>query len=111
MGERNSSARKLIHGIEVPSSDFHRNVGMYLDECRDTPVVITSHGRTKAVLLSASEYQRLMESANRPTNHDGETLEIDISQGLPNDEELNAALTADTGSTATRNGKKSAFNH
>jgi len=43
----------------VPSSEFHRKIGHYQDRALVEPVMVTSNGRERVVLLSADEFKRL----------------------------------------------------
>jgi prevent-host-death family protein len=43
----------------VKSTDFQRNPGLYQDMARQSPVIITAHGRERVALLSIEEYRRL----------------------------------------------------
>lgn len=46
-------------------SEFRANVAAFVEQVRKTrrPLVLTQHGRTSAVLLDVSEYERLVERA------------------------------------------------
>jgi prevent-host-death family protein len=43
----------------VPSSEFHRKIGHYQDRALVEPVMVTSNGRQRVVLISADEFKRL----------------------------------------------------
>ena len=45
--------------LKVPSADFQRNIGHYQDMALTQPIVLTSRGRERTVLISAEEYHRL----------------------------------------------------
>ena len=45
--------------LKVPSGDFQRNIGHYQDMALTQPVVVTSRGRERTVLISTEEYHRL----------------------------------------------------
>jgi prevent-host-death family protein len=45
----------------VPSSEFHRKIGHYQDRALVEPVMVTSNGRQRVVLLSADEFKRLKQ--------------------------------------------------
>jgi prevent-host-death family protein len=46
----------------VSSADFLKSYGQIVEAALREPVSITSHGRERLVLLSASEYHRLKQS-------------------------------------------------
>jgi prevent-host-death family protein len=50
---------------KVTATTFQNEIGRFLDAAQAEPVMVTSHGRDKAVLLSARDYQRLSEAAER----------------------------------------------
>ncbi len=43
----------------VPSSHFQKKIGHYQDRALVEPVMVTSNGRERVVLLSADEFKRL----------------------------------------------------
>lgn len=43
----------------VTSTEFQRNPGLYQDMAQREPVMVTSHGRERSVMISAEEYHRL----------------------------------------------------
>lgn len=45
--------------IKVAASEFQRNIGRYQDLALTQPVVVTSNGRERTVLISTEEYNRL----------------------------------------------------
>lgn len=45
--------------LRVSSGDFQRNLGHYQDMALTQPVVVTSRGRERTVLISTEEYHRL----------------------------------------------------
>jgi prevent-host-death family protein len=51
--------------VTVTSADFQRNIGRYQDEALRKPVAITKNGRTRTVLISAEEYERLKRRDRR----------------------------------------------
>jgi prevent-host-death family protein len=50
----------------VTASDFSKKVGLYQSVAQREPVMVTSHGREEAVLISAQEYRRLTRRQRRP---------------------------------------------
>jgi hypothetical protein len=53
---------------KVPATLFIRNIGLYLHDAADAPIAITTHGRERAVLLSAQAY-RALASSPPPAEH------------------------------------------
>jgi hypothetical protein len=54
--------------IEVPVTEFARNIGRYTEIVKHEPVAVTSEGQTSGYFVSASEfdeYRRLKERATR----------------------------------------------
>jgi hypothetical protein len=47
----------------VPLTRFHNNTGEFLDLSTRTPVVLTSHGRERHILLDSVYFRRLEEIA------------------------------------------------
>jgi prevent-host-death family protein len=45
--------------IKVSSTEFQNRFGQYKKEVRNSPIVITNHGRDDLVLLSINEFTRL----------------------------------------------------
>ncbi|HLG63094.1 MAG TPA: type II toxin-antitoxin system prevent-host-death family antitoxin [Ktedonosporobacter sp.] len=45
--------------LKVPSGDFQKHIGRYQDIALTQPVVVTSRGRERTVLISTDEYHRL----------------------------------------------------
>ena len=43
----------------VPSAHFQRKIGHYQDRALVEPVMVTSNGRERVVLISADEFKRL----------------------------------------------------
>ena len=45
--------------LKVPAAEAQRNFGLYQDKALTQPVAITRNGRTRTVLISIEEYERL----------------------------------------------------
>ena len=45
--------------LRVTSTEFGKEVGRYQDAALTQPVIVTSNGRDRTVMISAEEYQRL----------------------------------------------------
>ncbi|RWK54508.1 type II toxin-antitoxin system Phd/YefM family antitoxin [Mesorhizobium sp.] len=45
--------------IKVSAAEFQRNIGRYQDMALTQPVVVTSNGRERTVMISTEEYHRL----------------------------------------------------
>jgi prevent-host-death family protein len=48
--------------VAIKSSDFQKNVGLYLDKLNEGPVRISRYDRPAAVLVSARYYEELVSS-------------------------------------------------
>ena len=46
----------------IKSSEFQKNVGLWLDRVNDAPVEITRYDRTAGYLVSARRYEELLAS-------------------------------------------------
>lgn len=51
--------------IRVSSAEFQRQIGRYQDLALTEPVVISSRGRDRTVMMSIEEYERLRSSSRR----------------------------------------------
>ena len=51
------------HYPRVPLTRFHNNTGEFLDLATRTPVVLTSHGRERHILVDSVYFRRLEEIA------------------------------------------------
>jgi prevent-host-death family protein len=51
----------------VSATEFQNHVGRYLDAVQREPVIVTSHGRDRGVLISPELYQRLVVSVGART--------------------------------------------
>lgn len=49
--------------VRVSSTEFQRQSGRYCQDAHDEPVIITSHGRDRLVLMSMHQYEALNRSA------------------------------------------------
>jgi prevent-host-death family protein len=52
--------------VKVSSGDFLKSYGRFTETALREPVMITSHGRDRLVLLSADEYRRLKDKDRTP---------------------------------------------
>ena len=52
--------RMTTNILTVPAAEVQRKFGYYSDEAMIRPVGIQRHGTTRLVMISASEYERLM---------------------------------------------------
>jgi antitoxin YefM len=64
-----------------PLSEFRANAAAFIEHVRTTrrPLVLTQHGRSRAVLLDVAEYERLVERAE--LLEDIRTAEGQLSRG------------------------------
>ncbi len=51
--------------IRVSSAEFQRQIGRYQDLALTEPVVISSRGRDRMVMISMEEFERLRSSSRR----------------------------------------------
>ncbi len=51
----------------VKSSEFQKNVGLWLDRIHEGPVRISKYDRPAAVLLSAAQYEELVSNFRKVT--------------------------------------------
>ncbi len=68
-----------------PISEFRANAASLVQQVQRTrrPLVITQQGRSAAVLLAVSEYEKLLEKLELLQDvHTGED-QIDLGQGIP----------------------------
>jgi antitoxin YefM len=63
---RRSTVASIRFSEDVrPLSEFRANAAAFIEQVQTThrPIVLTQHGRSAAVLLDVSEYERLVERA------------------------------------------------
>ena len=84
-----------------PLTAFRANVASFIDQVRNTrrPLVLTRHGRSAAVLLSASAYEALVDELELLRDIRTAELQIDAGQAISHEaverrltERLNARL-------------------
>lgn len=68
----------------VPLARFHNNTGEFLDLATRTPVVLTSHGRERHILLDSVYFRRLEEIA-RGNILEALDLEVHAAADMPAD--------------------------
>ncbi|CAM3189703.1 Antitoxin [Sphingomonas antarctica] len=81
--------------LEVSSKAVSSRFGFYTDEAMQRPVGIQRHGRTRIVMISLNEYERL----KRRDRQVFLTTDLD-------DETLDAILTAEPGERSREAGKR-----
>jgi prevent-host-death family protein len=66
-------------------SDFRSNVSGFLKQVHTTkrPIVITQHGKSSAILLDVSEYERIVEKLELIQDIETATKQIDENKGIP----------------------------
>ena len=71
-----------------PVSDLRSNFSDFIDQVHETkrPIVITQHGKSTAVLLDVSEYERIMDKLELIEDIDVATAQIKQGHGIPHDE-------------------------
>lgn len=81
--------------LEVSARDVASRFGYYTDEAMQRPVGIQRHGRTRVVMLSLKEYERLKR-------RDREAIRVEDLD----DETLEAILTAQPGERSRDAGRR-----
>jgi antitoxin YefM len=68
-----------------PVSDFRSNFSHYIDQVHTTkrPIVITQHGRSAAILLDVSEYERMVDKYELVRDVEAAIKEIEDGGGIP----------------------------
>lgn len=51
--------------LKITATEFQKSFGRYREVAAREPVTITNHGRDSLVLVSATEYERLLERDNQ----------------------------------------------
>ncbi|HSW31075.1 MAG TPA: type II toxin-antitoxin system Phd/YefM family antitoxin [Longimicrobiales bacterium] len=71
-----------------PLTAFRANVAGFVDQVRATgrPLVLTQHGRGAAVLLSAADYEALVDELELLREVALAEREIEAGQGIPHEE-------------------------
>ena len=66
-----------------PLSEFRANAAAFVQQVRETrrPLVLTQHGRSAAVLLAVTEYERLMERAELLEGVSAAEVELERGEG------------------------------
>ena len=54
------------HLPSVTSADFVRHFGRWQDRVGSSPVLVTSHGRDRMVIISIEQYQALLARESKP---------------------------------------------
>jgi prevent-host-death family protein len=78
-----------------PLSSFRSNVAGFIKQVQSThrPLVITSHGRSSAVLLDVNNYEALMERLDLLQDVHTAELQLAAGEGMPHDEALEKVLS------------------
>lgn len=71
-----------------PLSDFRANITAIIEEIKQTkrPVVLTQHGRSAAVVLDVSEYERILEKIELLSDLEIAESQIATGQGISHDQ-------------------------
>jgi hypothetical protein len=75
----------------VPLTRFHNNTGEFLDLASRTPVVLTSHGRERHILLDSAYFRRLEAIAR---GHILAALELEVHAATDMPADLRARILA-----------------
>ena len=65
-------------------SDFRSNVSIFLNQVHNTkrPIVITQHGKSAAILLDVSEYEKMVEKLELIQDIETAIKQIDENRGI-----------------------------
>jgi len=68
-------------------SDFRSNVSSFIKQVHETkrPLVITQHGKSTAILMDVSEYERMIDKFELIREIETSTKQINDGQGIPHD--------------------------
>lgn len=79
-----------------PLSSFRSNVAGFIKQVQNThrPLVITSHGRSAAVLLDVNNYEALMERIDLLQDIHTAECQLAAGEGMPHEEALKQALSS-----------------
>jgi antitoxin YefM len=71
-----------------PVSDLRSNFSSLINQVHDTkrPIVITQHGRSAAVLLDVSEYERMVDKFELINDIELAAKQISEGQGISNEQ-------------------------
>lgn len=71
-----------------PLSDFRANITAIIEEIKQTkrPVVLTQHGRSAAVVLDVSEYERILKKIELLSDIELAESQIANGQGISHDQ-------------------------
>lgn len=75
------------HDIK-PVSEFRSNAASLIQQVQDgrRPLILTQHGHSAAVVLAASEYDRLMDELELLRDVAQAERQLDEGQGIPHDQ-------------------------
>ncbi len=77
--------QRLILNQDIrPMSDFRSNVTGFIKQVHSTkrPIVITQHGKSSAVLLDVSEYEKMMDKMELIEDINVATEQIKNNEGI-----------------------------
>jgi antitoxin YefM len=71
-----------------PLTAFRANVAAFVDQVRQTgrPLILTQHGRSSAVLMSATEYEALLDELDTLRDVKASEDQIARGEGIAHDE-------------------------
>jgi prevent-host-death family protein len=71
-----------------PLTDFRANVASFIDQVREThrPLVLTQHGRGTAVLLSAADYEAMVDELELLRDIRAAQRELEEGRGVPHED-------------------------
>jgi antitoxin YefM len=71
-----------------PLSDFRSNFASYINQVHTTkrPIVITQHGRSSAVLMDVTEYERMVDKFELIKDIEIATKQLEDGHGIPHEQ-------------------------
>jgi len=71
-----------------PLSDFRSNFASFINQVHSTkrPIVITQHGRSSAVLMDVSEYERMVDKFELIRDIEIATKQLKDGLGIPHEQ-------------------------
>ena len=70
-----------------PLSDFSSNFASFINQVHNTkrPIVITQHGRSSAILMDVSEYERMVDKFELIKDIEVATKQLNDGLGIPHE--------------------------
>ena len=80
-------ARISLESDILPMSDFRSKFASYINQVHTTkrPLILTQHGRSSAVLLDVSEYERMVDKFELLDDIETAIQQLDSGKGIPHE--------------------------